>query len=84
MDITSEDSTAEASQGLIHHVIDDKVARRLDVTGSDPITHTYVSPYSPEPLYGTQSLQCLAEKCRKFGHEVWLLEMFGNCQRSNS
>ena len=84
MDVISEGSTVEASQGLIHHVIDGRVARRLDVTGSDPITHTYVSPYSPEPLYGTQSLHCLAEKCRKFGHEVWLLEMFGDCHRSHN
>lgn len=84
MDIIAEVSTAEVSQGLMHHMINGKVARRLDVTGSDPITHTCVSPYSPEPLYGTQSLQCLAEKCRKFGHEVWLLEMIANCQRSHN
>ena len=82
MDIVSEGTTAEASQGLIHHIFDGRVARRLDVTGSDPITLTYLSPYSPGPLYGTQSLQCLAEKCRKFGHEVWLLEIFGNGQRA--
>lgn len=84
MDIVSESSTAEASQGLIHHIIGGEVARRLDVTGSDPITHTYVSPFSPETLYGTQSLQSLAEKCQNFGHEVWLLEMFGKCQRGHN
>ena len=82
MDLISDGSTAEVSQGLIDHVIEGKAGRRLGVTASDPITHTYIAPCSPETLYGTQSLQCLAEKCEKLGHEVLLLEIFGNWQRS--
>ena len=82
MDIISNNSTPKASQGVIHHVIEGKAGRRLGVAASDPITQTYISPCSPETLYGTQSLQCLAEKCQKFGHEVLLLEIFGNPQRS--
>ena len=82
MAINSNSSTVEASQGLIHHVIEGKAGRRLGATASDPITQTYISPCSPETLYGTQSLQCLAEKCQKFGHEVLLLELSVNSQRS--
>ena len=84
MDIVSESSTAEASQGLIHHAIGGEMAQRLNATDSDPIIHTYVSPGSPETLYGTQSLQSSAEKCQNFGHEVWLLEKFGKGQRGHN
>ena len=75
MDIISESSTAEASQGLIHYVIDKKVARP---PGSDPTPHTYVSPYPPQPFDEKESSQPLVEKCQELGNEVWLLEMFGN------
>ena len=75
MDIISEGSTAEASQGLIRFVIDKKVARP---PGSDPTPHTYVPPYPPQPLDEKQLPQLLVEKCQELGNEVWLLEMFRN------
>lgn len=78
MDIISESSTAEASQGLIRYVIDKKVARRPDVPGSDLTPHTYVSPYLSHLLEGKQSPQRLVEKCQELGIEVWLLEVFEN------
>ena len=78
MDIISESSSAEARQGSIHFVIHEKVARRLDVSSSNPTTHAYVSPYSRQPLYGKQSPQLLADTCRKLGNEVRLLKIFGN------
>ena len=77
MDIISESSSTEASQGSVHFLIHEKVARQLDVSSSNPTTHAYVSPYSRQPLYGKQSPQLLADTCRKFGNEVRLLKTLG-------
>ena len=67
MDIISESSTAEASQGLIRYVT---VKKRARPPGSDPTPHTYVSPYPPQPLDEKQSPQRLVEHCEELGNEV--------------
>ena len=76
MDIISESSTAEASQGLIHYIVDKKVARWQNVPCLDPTSHAYVSPYPSQPLYGKISPQHVVENCQGLGNEVWLLAAF--------
>ena len=78
MDIIPESSTAEASQGLIHYVVDKKATQRQDVPCPDPTPHAYESPYPSQPLYGKKSPQRVVENCEGMGIEVWLLVTFGD------